>query len=80
MRCEREGHCPDLATRTCIRTDHAYDPGDPRADVPFEIVRTCDRHPIGDGQDGTADCGWRCAPHEPLGPLASEQHDRPATP
>jgi len=57
--CEREEWCERRATRTYVRTDHSYDPGDLRGDVPFEIIHTCDRHPMGDGQDGTPDYGWR---------------------
>lgn len=52
--------CADPATHTFIRTDFPhYHPGDERAEVPFEIVRTCDRHQMGDGQDGRPDYGWR---------------------
>jgi hypothetical protein len=59
-RCEAGEWCSDPATRTYVRTDHPhYGPGDERADVPFEVARTCDRHPMGDGQDGRPDYGWK---------------------
>ena len=65
MECEREPHCAAPATRKYVRVDWPhYWPGDERADVPFEVVRTCDRHPMGDGQDGTPDFGWRREPAE----------------
>jgi hypothetical protein len=58
--CEREEWCDAPPTRTYARTDFPhYGPGDERADVPFETVRTCDQHPMGDGQDGRPDYGWR---------------------
>ena len=60
QQCEREEWCTAVATRTYVRTDWPhYDPGDERADVPFETVHTCHEHPMGDGQDGRPDYGWR---------------------
>jgi hypothetical protein len=71
--CERQDRsvvpftpCTAPATRTYVRTDWPhYDPGDPRADVPIEVIHTCDHHPMGDGLDGRTDYGWRRASSGP---------------
>jgi hypothetical protein len=66
QRCERETWCTAPATRAYVRTDWPhYHPGDDRAEVPIETMRTCEDHPMGDGQEGRPDYGWRREPPDP---------------